>query len=98
MLRWRRDARWVSAGPHSGTLGVDLAVSALQGGHESCRRRRDGGQLTGAGHRGSVAVGSEKASVTGARRGSFPDRVAVGRALGTAGICGEGLVISNFAG
>lgn len=54
-------------------------------------------QLTGAGHRGSIIVGSEEASVTGAGCGSFPDRVAVRWALGTGGICGEGLVISNFA-
>lgn len=54
-------------------------------------------QLTGAGHGGSIAVGSEKASVTGARCGPFPDRIAVWWTLGTAGIRGQGLVISNFA-
>lgn len=62
------------------------------------KKRDRSTQLTGAGHRGRVVVGSEKASVTGARCGSFPDRVAVGRALGTGGIRGEGLVIANFAG
>lgn len=54
--------------------------------------------LTGAGHRSSVVVGPEKASVTGTRCGAFPNRVAVGWALGTGGVGGEGLVISNFAG
>lgn len=55
-------------------------------------------QLTSAGHWGGITVGSEKASITGAGYGSFPDRVAMGWALGTGGICGEGFVISNFAG
>lgn len=69
--------------------------SALPGGNESCWHCRS---LTGTGHGGSIIVGSEKASITGAWGGSFPDWVAVGRALGTSGIRGEGLVISNFAG
>ena len=54
-------------------------------------------RLTGAGHGGGIVVGSEKASVTGAQCGSFPDRIAVWGTLGTAGVRGQGLVISNFA-
>ena len=50
-----------------------------------------------AGHGGSIVVRSEEASVTGTRRCTFPDRVAMWWALSTGGIRGEGLVISNFA-
>lgn len=81
-------------GYHGRSLG-----SALLGGNARCWHQRNRmEELTCAGHRGCIIVGSEKASVTGARRGSFPDWVAVGWALGTGSIRGEGLVISDFAG
>lgn len=56
-------------GYHGRRLG-----SALLGGNASCWHQRNRmEELTCAGHRGCIIVGSEKASVAGARRGSFPD-------------------------
>jgi len=62
-----------------------------------CPQNLDTQPLTGAGHGRGIVVSSEKASVTGAGRGSFPDRVAVRWTLGTGGVRGESFVISNFA-
>lgn len=53
--------------------------------------------LTSTGHGGSIVFCSEKAWITGARSGTFPDGKTMRWALGTGNICWEGFVVSNLA-
>lgn len=56
------------------------------------------GGLTGARHGCRVRLGAEVSFVAGAGGGSFPDGVAVQRALGAGAVAGQGAVVADLTG
>lgn len=56
------------------------------------------GGLTGARHGRRVRLGAEVSLVAGAGGGSFPDGVAVQRALGAGAVAGQGAVVADLTG
>lgn len=56
------------------------------------------GVLTGARHGRRVRLGAEVSFVAGAGSGSFPDGVAVERALGAGAVGGQSAVVADLTG